>query len=193
MNSKKLTAKDFITIGIFTSILLGLGITSLSLSDDGVYGQMIGAVSDRLEEKSESDTSDKDNARAMYWKNFIPAVINSPTALVIGTGYGTASYAYINGGFVNRKGAYDPEQTYFSNYFDLGLWGFLAFLLLHFYIMKQSYKKRQNLDFLRAFSGAEGVMIAFMGYHYTIYSVSMLIIIAGACIAFKNSDYEGNS
>ena len=104
-----------------------------------------------------------------------------------------ALYSYCGYDQCPKPRAYDPEQTYFSNYFDLGLWGFLAFLLLHFYIMKQSYKKRQNLDFLRAFSGAEGVMIAFMGYHYTIYSVSMLIIIAGACIAFKNSDYEGNS
>lgn len=188
-----LSSKKTFLIGVFTTILLGLGITSLSLSDDGVYGQMIGAVSDRLEEKSESDTSDKDNARAMYWKNFLPAVINTPTALVIGTGYGTASYAYINGSFVNRKGAYDPEQTYFSNFFDLGIWGFLAFLMLHLFIMKQSYKKRQNSDFLRSFSGTEGVMIAFMGYHYTIYSVSMLIVIAGSCIAFKNCDYEGNS
>ena len=177
------SSKKTFLIGIFTMILLGLGIISLSLSDDGIYGQMIGAVSDRLEEKMESDTSDKDNARAMYWINFLPAVINTPTALVIGTGYGTASYAYINGGFVNKKGAYDPEQTYFSNFFDLGLTGFFIFLLLHFSLLKLSYKYRRNTNCLCLFSGMEGMMIAFMGYHYTVYSVSTLIVIAGSIIA----------
>lgn len=173
------SCKKLLLKGVLTTLFLSLSLTFIPFTEEGISGQMIGSVVERLEEKMDSDASDKDNARAMYWKQFIPAVINTPTALVIGTGYGTASFAYINGGFVNSKGAYDPEQTYFSNYFDLGLIGFCLFLQLHLYLLKISYKNKEDKDYLRLFSGIEGVMIAFMGYHYTIYSVSSLIVIVG--------------
>ena len=166
-------------IGIVCIIILIITISSVSLQSDGISSQMISAVAERLEEKTESDTQDKDNVRVMYWVKFLPAVANTPTALIIGTGYGTASYAYINGGFVNRSEPYDPEQTYCSTYFDVGLWGFLSFLLLHLYLLRNAYRKRQDETFLMLFAGMEGIMISCMGYHDTIYSVSMLFVIAG--------------
>lgn len=183
-----LSNKKGIVFGLAIIVMLLIGGSYVAFSDDGVTGQMLSAVSDRLEEKTETDSSDKDNVRAMYWLKFIPAAIKTPTAFIIGTGYGTASYAYINGGYVNRSTPYDPEQTYCSTYFDVGLWGFIVFVSLHLLILKRAYKKREDTNCLILFAGIEGILISFMGYHYTIYSVSMLFLIAGIVLLSLKTD-----
>lgn len=174
-------AKAMIIGAIIVSVL-ALGGVYLYNNGNDASNQMISAVIDRLEEKSESNVSDRDNARAVYWTKFFPAVLNTPTALIIGTGYNTASYAYINGGYIDRTKPYDPEQTYFANYFDLGLTGFIIFLSLHINILRRSYRRKKNNDFLMVFAGMEGIMISFMGYHYTLYSVAMLFLISGVVL-----------
>lgn len=162
-----------------------------SVSDDTSI-RMVEAVSERVEGKAESDASDKDNARMMYWVNFIPAVINNPAALIIGTGYGTASYAYLSGDLVSHeKIPYDPEQTYFSTYFNCGLSGFIFFLLLYIWVLKKSYIRSKFLNqkvWLQLFAGTEGAMIAFNGYHYSVYSVTMLYLIAGIVLLSTNTN-----
>ena len=181
------------TIYMFSNIkALGIGIVFLLLSTfcvsyfvvskDEVSGQMLEAVTDRIDSKVESGNSDKESVRKLYWTKFFPSAIATPTAFIIGTGYGTASYAYINGGYVKTSNPYDPEQTYCSTYFDIGLFGFLAFVLLHISILKYAYRHRNEKNCLMLFSGIEGIMISFMGYHYTVYSVAMLFLIAGTII-----------
>lgn len=174
--------KKAIGIGVIFVIILIGGTSYVVIGDDGVTGQMVAAVTDRLEEKSESDMNDRDNVRAMYWFKFLPAVATTPSALLVGTGYGTASYAYIHGDYVRRSEPYDPEQTYFSTYFDVGLCGFVAFVLLLVYLIRIAYKNQKEEHYLFLFTGMEGMMIAFMGYHYTVYSVSMLYIIVGTVL-----------
>lgn len=166
-------------MGVAVASLLILGGVYLYNNGNEASNQMISAVVGRLEEKSESNVDDRDNARAVYWTKFFPAVFNTPTAFIIGTGYNTASYAYINGGYIDRTKPYDPEQTYFASYFDLGLIGFFFFLSLHINILRKSYRRKRDNDYLMVFAGMEGIMISFMGYHYTLYSVSMLFLIAG--------------
>lgn len=182
--------KKNIGIGILFIALICIAISFLSIqksSNDNVSTQMIGAVLERLEQKAESDMGS--NVRAAYWLKFAPAVITTPMAFVLGTGYGTASYPYWRGGYLNidSTAVYDPEQTYFSTYFDVGLWGFIAFVALHLHILKFAYRRKSESNFLILFSGMEGIMISFMGYHYTIYSVAMLFLIAGVVLTSYSS------
>ena len=174
--------KSVIGMIIVTVVVLFIGGTFLSNNEDGISGQMIEAVANRLEDKGDSDNQST-NMRSIYWFKFIPAVINTPYAFLIGTGYSTASHTYIKGGFLNTLKIpykpFDPEQTYFSFYFDIGLIGFLIFLYLHLYIINIAYKRKDSSVYLLLFAGFEGIMISFMGYHYTLYSVSMLFLIAG--------------
>ena len=160
----------------------------MSLNDD-LSKLMFEAVRMRLESKQDAvEGNDKDNARLVYWVDFLPAAASHPTFLLIGTGYGTASRAYNDLGFVTEGGKfpYDPEQTYCSTYFNCGLIGFMAFILLYIMLIKRSNKMItycQDKDmWLLLFSGLLGSTMAYMGYHYTLYSVSMLILISGVLL-----------
>lgn len=191
--------KKFVS-GIVVLAVLIVSLSYIRSIGDDVSLKMIEAVSERMEGKTESDASDKENARAMYWVNFIPAVINTPTALLIGTGYGTASHAYLSGDLVHHENIpYDPEQTYFSTYFNCGLWGLIFFILAYVWVLRKSFllSQKTNQDvWYQVFAGTEGAMIAFNGYHYTIYSVSMLILVAGIVLLSTKSnnsvEYEEN-
>lgn len=181
--------KKFIQ-GLVVLTILVIAISYFYSVTDDTSLKMVEAVTERVEGKAESDASDKENARMMYWVNFVPAVINNPTALVIGTGYGTASNAYLSENLVSHeKIPYDPEQTYFSTYFNCGLSGFIFFLLLYMWVLKKSYIRCKTLNqkiWFQLFAGTEGAMIAFNGYHYTIYSVTMLYLIAGIVLLSTN-------
>ncbi len=158
-------------------IVLSIVIVVILASNIPIVETMKLATSARIEMK-EGTYGDKDNRRAQYWINFIPAVVNSPNAFIIGNGYYTASYAYRKAGNKFADFPYDPEQTYFAYYFDLGFWGFMIWLLMYwqtYRILKARYKQFEYLDDLYPIAGIEGVAIACLGYHYTIYSVVMLI------------------
>ncbi len=169
--SLKLSPKPI--IGIAVSILLLVIIASKS----SIFEKMRYATTARIELK-EGTMDDRDNKRAQYWKDFIPAIVNSPNSLIIGNGYFTASYAYKKAGNNFITYPYDPEQTYFAYFFDLGLIGFIIMLLMYWQTykkLKKRYKLKNTNEDLYHIAGIEGIAIAFLGYHYTIYSVVMLM------------------
>lgn len=173
------TKNKLITIAVFIFITIGVVVLYNILQLDTLV-QMVDAFIERTEQKA--DGSELEGARGEYWFNFFKAVFNQPTSFLIGTGYYTASYAYLSNGLVTHNfRPYDPEQTYFSYYFDLGMIGFIIFTSLLYSI----WKKSQNLlslnknQYYFIFSGIIGSAVAFLGYHYTLYSVVMLVIISG--------------
>lgn len=160
-------------VGIILSIVLLV----VMVSKVPVFETMRLATTARVEMK-EGTYDDKDNKRAQYWIQFIPAVVKSPLALIIGNGYYTASYAYRKVGCSFAYFPYDPEQTYFAYYFDLGLIGFVIMLMMYWQTykkLKRRYEYAEENDDLCPIAGIEGIAIAFLGYHYTIYSVVMLM------------------
>lgn len=151
----------------------------LTLMDFSVFSQMQEAFIERSNDKIESG-SDMEGARGSYWLNFIPAVLLHPISFIVGTGYGTASYPYLANGLVDALFfPYDPEQTYFSTFFDIGLFGFICFfkLYLKLYLLSNNIIESNILDMVNA--GILGCMVAFLGYHYSVYSVAMIIVIVG--------------
>lgn len=169
--------------GIVAASIVAILFSMVPISDINGISQMGEAFIERSEEKLDSDGVEE-AARMSYWGNFIPAAIGQPSALLIGTGYGTASYAYLKNKLVDTKFfPYDPEQTYFSTYFDIGLLGFIFFFTLLFGLTKLLYRRDNAPDYVYIISsGLIGSMIAFAGYHYTVYSVYMLFLIAGIII-----------
>lgn len=153
----------------------------LSMVEIDALKQMQEAFIERTEEKSGGNELEGDRGR--YWVNFIPAALKQPTSFFIGTGYYTASYAYLSNNLVDHDSfPYDPEQTYFSMYFDIGLIGFIIYLSLLIGIFKFSKRLMsgdENKQYMIINAGIVGSSVAAMGYHYTLYSVIMLIIISG--------------
>ena len=142
-----------------------------------IFETMRFATTARIEMK-EGTYDDKDNRRAQYWRNFIPAVFHSPNSLIIGNGYFTASYAYRRAGNSFANFPYDPEQTYFAYFFDLGLPGLIIMLMMYWQTykkLKRRYRITDSKEDIYAIAGIEGIAISFLGYHYTIYSVVMLM------------------
>lgn len=161
------------------SLILLVGILLyLLMSENTIVSNMLTAVNDRMESKVEQGAS---NNRSQYWINFIPAVFSSPLYFFIGTGYMTASYPYLTNNLVTHIfEPYDPECTYFSNYFDFGLIGFVYFIMFYINIWRKSnqYVKKIPAEYnIMMLACIEGTLIAFGGYHYTLYSVVMLFSI----------------
>lgn len=126
-------------IKLIPVIILGILIAVLLFSSDNVVINGLGeAFNERMEMKSET-SGDADNVRRQYFVNFLPAAIQSPTYFIIGTGYMTASYAYLSNGLTSHKyEPYDPECTYFSNYFDFGLIGFAVYMFMFWLLLKKA-------------------------------------------------------
>lgn len=164
----------------FAAIILVV-VSLLSFYESETLVKMADAFIERTEQKT--DGSELHGTRGEYWLNFVPAALHQPSALIIGTGYGTASYAYLEPRLTRHDYfAYDPEQTYFSNYFDIGLIGSVVFFSLLYSIFTKSrkiYQEHGNKQYVFILSGIIGTAVAFLGYHYTLYSVVMLLIITG--------------
>lgn len=177
------------------SIIAGICVVYylLSVLDLEYINQMSEAFIERTEDKLDSD-SNSEAARVSYWKNFIAAAIFHPTSLIIGTGYGTASYPYLSNNLVESSYfPYDPEQTYFSIFFDIGLFGLIAFLRMNYKVLKLNYKNNNDNISDLVCSSIIGIGIAFLFYHYTVYSVAMLFMVTGVVISsnrFKTINRE---
>lgn len=162
-------------LGVLIAVVL------LSTNNDIING-LEESFSGRMEMKSET-AGDSDNNRRQYFVNFLPAVVSSPTYFVIGTGYMTASYAYLSNGLTTHKyEPYDPECTYFSNYFDFGLIGFAMYIYMFWLLLtisRANVKCNPSKQNIFIYTSLMGILVSFWGYHYTLYSVVMLITICG--------------
>ncbi len=174
--------------------ILGIVLTVLAVavvinSNNPIIEAMKYATTARIEMK-EGTYDDEDNKRAQYWMKFLPAVVKNPNALIIGNGYFTASYAYREVGCKFAYFPYDPEQTYFAYYFDLGLIGFIIMLMMYWQTykkLKRRYATTEQLEDLYPIAGIEGIAIACLGYHYTVYSVVMLMTMCAIVQASKTN------
>ena len=153
---------------------------------NNVITKMFEAVKNRITLKTKMAG---ESARTEYFLQFLPAAVLSPIYLFIGTGYGTSSYAYLSNNLTTHIfEPYDPECTYFSYYFDCGLFGFMCFLFMMFILIKWWNKGKNYYNHLYSlvFSMLIGMIIAFWGYHYTLYAPMMIITICSIIIM----DYE---
>lgn len=185
--TKKNLAKILPAVGVACIAIVFILYTpnsTISLMKEGVKA--------RIEMKQET-AGNEDNARAQYFINFPEAVIHMPTSLIIGTGYNTASYSYLKNHLVIHKfEPYDPENSYFSFFLDLGLLGFIYFLALHFGILKRlraiCKTKRAGDIHIISLAAIEAILVVYAGYHYTLYSVIMLTLICST-ISIENRQY----
>jgi hypothetical protein len=175
----------FVALLSFMAVVFAAFIVFSYFKSDATL-QMAEAFVERTEQKTEG--GEMQGNRGEYWLNFIPAAIHQPSALIIGTGYFTASYPYLKNNLTRHDiEPYDPEQTYFSTYFDIGLIGFIIFIGLLYGLYSRS-KIQANFGinhYIIIHAGIVGSAVAFLGYHYTLYSVVMLIIIAGIVLCDK--------
>lgn len=140
------------------------------------------ALEQRANSKIEGDHSSQ--TRTLFFKKFPNAILNMPVSLLLGTGYSTAVYPYYPEGLDYGTPPHPTymENTYVDNFFSFGLIGFVLFVW--FYIKLYSISKQNILlNFNRTnqvlYSVSLASLISFLFYHYTLYSVVMLVSVCG--------------
>lgn len=159
-------------------------------SDNEMISNFKTAVQLRIESKADNDASA--STRLLFIEEFPGALMNLPTALFLGTGYFSASYAYFQQGLeygkYNRFHMYPVpiENMYIETLFAVGLVGLIFFVLFYYKIIKKTdriiklQKSDSSIFILNSF--IIGAVILFLFYHNVFDSTIMLLSICAAVI-----------
>lgn len=140
--------------------------------------------------------SNIENVRLNYLK-YIPQVISDNLSkLLVGTGYGTASYGYVTNKLIRAKMQldifpYDMENTYIAYLLDTGIVGFTIFILLIAKIGKWAWHNRKNEKMIKNIicCGIYASLFSMVFYHYILFVPQILLLL----IAVTNIDSENMS
>ena len=164
------------TLGVVLVGVFALFILSRTPAWDSIQGFIT-----RTQNKFEAGT---ENLRIIYNFEFPKAIINSPINLILGTGFGTASYPFYKAGLIRSPALVDPENTYISYLFDIGLIGLTVYCMMIIILFKRVWDRnkgdKSELTNSIIFSGVVSVIITCFFYHYILYATSVLIIIVGS-------------
>lgn len=182
------------------SILILFFAVIYHFSDNEMVTNFKTAVELRLESKADNDASA--STRKLFIEEFPGALMNMPTALFLGTGYFSASYAYFPQGLEYAK--YDKfhmypvpiENMYIETLFAVGLSGLIVFVLFYLRIIKYAgrllrFKKDEEFAVI-LYTFTIGAMILFMFYHNVFDSTIMLLSICAAS-SLKKSTYNNTA
>lgn len=120
--------------------------------------------------------------RFVYHAYLPEAIFYSGLRVFTGSGFGTASYPYVDNPEVSKilkeeNFPYDPESTYISYLFDTGFLGLFFYL---FVVIKSIliYRRRLNLSSteLIIYSSLCGIFFSGFFYHYTLTAYQILIL-----------------
>lgn len=161
---------------VVTILFITTSALVFNLSGNSILDSFRSAIEIRAESKTEDDHST--SVRRLFLEKFPGALSNMPTALIIGTGYSTAVYPYLSEGLDYGVSPTTMENTYVDNFFSFGLIGFVYFILFH-YCMYRNARAKMRVDSSEVtiilYSFSLGIPISYLFYHYTLYSVIMLI------------------
>ena len=167
----------FMIISIFASVTLVANIQLLEGVSNNINGFFTRANETYI------DNQDR-GPRYVYHAYLLEAMANSGFGLLTGTGFGTGSHPYVSDSKIIAKldsesyYPYDPESTYISYLFDVGIFG----LLLYFVILSsQLLKYRRMLHIgdteIIIYSTLCSMFVSGLFYHYTFVAYHILILI----------------
>lgn len=192
----RLNFKDKMKYGIVMVLLLISGVSYFSTLESGALFDMVNAVTERVDSKM--DGGESSSIRGDFIRKIPEAISNMPTTLILGTGYFTSVYPYYEAGVHWDSGLEKPtsmENTYVDNFFSFGMIGFFIFLLFHFNLFKKYRGKLKtgddNVDVIYSF--ALSAPIAYLFYHYILYSVLMLVFISSILLYKQNKIHLKNA
>ena len=122
--------------------------------------------------------------RYVYHAYLPQAMSNSGFRLLTGTGFGTASHSFVSDPEIIKildaesYYPYDPESTYISYLFDIGIVG----LLFYVYILTSlllGYRRRLSFGNVEIiiYSSLCGIIFSGFSYHYTLAAYQVLILV----------------
>lgn len=197
LNMKKThkTSRAFVklkTLIIGTIFLIGMAALLYFLKD--IIGNTISSFVSRIH--NVYINSGFDNARIKYLKYFPIALFNQNLKILTGTGFMSASAGYLGIEGIDSLLLYDKpfdmENTYLAYFFDGGVIGIILYILVLYKILKREKEALyENGDRFHTVGFTSMLSLISCGffYHYTLFSVQMLILIALTC-SYNNEQVE---
>jgi len=138
-----------------------------------------------------------EQTRITYISKLPECVAMFPAIALIGTGYGTASYPYLESGVLSWRqrliyAPYDPENNYVSYLFDCGIVGLVCYLVMIYLIIKNTSRFENNDMVVKLQGTVVAIFITGFFYHYTLHSMAMMVFMAGI-IFLRNNNSIKNS
>lgn len=189
---KKISLKS-ICISIAAVILVLTGL----MASDGAREGLAKNVSGFYERSTENYINNSDQGpRYIYHAYLAEAIAYSHMKVLTGTGFGTASYPYVDNpeisGILDEEyRAYDPESTYISYLFDTGFFGLLIyiFVIISSIVMYRRGITTRSFDLI-IYSSLCGIFFAGFFYHYTL-TAYQIIILTIAVVSRGGNEVKG--
>lgn len=189
--NKNVNSKNLFVIlsGVVGCVIVGLNRQTGRLVESALH-----LFTDRV--SSVYMNSNIDNVRLNYLK-YLPQVISDNLSkMLVGTGYGTASYGYVTNKLIRTKMQldmlpYDMENTYIAYLLDTGIVGFTIFILLIVKIGKWAWHNQKSEEMIKNIicCGMYASLFSMMFYHYILFVPQILLLL----IAVTNIDSENMS
>ena len=171
---------------------MSVGLLLLSFTP---YWNLLTPLYERVMSKFGSNSTE--TVRIIYNFRLFDAFLAAPFAGIFGTGFGTASYPYIQAGLIEDIFAFDPESTYVSYLFDTGILGvscYLMFLFLSYkFIANNFYSRKDDSETLAIiYAGVCAIFFTSFFYHYILYATHMMILMLVCIWAEYNRNFNIN-
>lgn len=153
------------------------------MASDGVRGGILNNIQGFYERSTENYVDGSDQGpRYIYHAYLVEAISYSHIKVLTGTGFGTASYPYVDNPEIGRildeeNRPYDPESTYISYLFDTGFFGVLIYIFVIVSAIVIYRRRIMSGSFeLIVYSSLCGIFFAGFFYHYTLTAYQILIL-----------------
>lgn len=156
---------------------------------DAISGNLSGFI-DRIDNNYISNES-TENIRNLYLLYFPVAIFNNGILSITGSGFGTSSAPYLKINEIyshyNAFTPYDPENTYISYFFDVGIIGFLLYIYVLVSLIRYFRRNCSSDGNKIVFSSILGITFSCFFYHYILTAYQVFAIISG-CLLYNKND-----
>lgn len=178
---KKVFSKKFAAAGIIIILVIIAGsvFTNIQIIQS-IKINLIGFF-DRV--TSVYINNQKTGIRTLYLLYVPIGIIFNGIKVITGTGFGTASFPYVFSSNIrtalgiNSIWAYDPENTYISYLFDVGIIGLIIYVVVLYKNYQYYSNKWKDKEKSLILASLGGIIFSGFFYHYTLTAYQVIILI----------------
>lgn len=169
-------------------VFLGFYFFQSSLID--IVSENLSLFIDRVNNNYISNESTA-NIRNLYLLYFPTAIFNNGILSITGSGFGTSSAPYLKVNEIyshyNAFTPYDPENTYISYFFNVGIIGIYIYIYILVNLIRHFGRDYESSENKIIFSSILAIIISSFFYHYIITAYQVFAIISG-CLLYNKHD-----
>lgn len=179
-------------LGIFLIPLSGfLGFEFFESNLSGIVAENLSGFVDRVNNNYINNESTA-SLRNLYLLYFPVAIFNNGILSITGSGFGTSSAPYLEideiYSYYNAFTPYDPENTYISYFFNVGIIGIYIYIYILVNLIRHFGGNYESSENKIIFSSILAIIISSFFYHYIITAYQVFAIISGCLLYNKHPE-----